>query len=216
MSDTIIYAQGRQEIAVPSAEKIAVFTQGSALVYQEVGYPNFPSKLDFLGTVENEQTVFGAYASGATIIVENQGAAPVFCNVGTAPVTVEYARGPFQGAPTAMTTTANITAGGILSKIITGAHTAGATQTYTLPTGTLLDAALELDIGEYVDWTLINLSAAAADTITLAAAAGGHTLVGVVLVPSSHISTGGLTGQNTARMRTRKTAANTFVSYRLG
>ena len=79
---------------------------------------------------------------------------------------------------TAMTTTANITAAGILSKIIAGTHAAGANQTYTLPTGALMDAALEMDIGEYVDWTLINLSAAAADTITLAAAASGHTLVG--------------------------------------
>lgn len=216
MTDTIIWNQGRKKITVPAAEKIAVYTAGEAQVYLEIGYPNYPSKLDLLGEVIAGQTVLGAYAAGATIHVENIGPAPVFCNVGTAPITMEYARGPFQGAPTAMTTTAAITNAGILSKIITGTHAAGSTQTYTLPTGALMDAALEIAIGEYVDWTLMNLSAAAADTITLAAAATGHTLDGVVLVPSSHISTGGLTGQNTARMRTRKTAAETFVSYRLG
>ena len=216
MSDTIIYAQGKKEFTVPAAEKIAVFTLGKAQVYQEVGYPNYPSKIDLLGTVENEQTVFGAYASGATIIVENEGPAEVYVNIGTAPVTIKYLSGPYQEAPTTMTTTAAITNAKILSKIIQGTHSAGATQTYTLPTGALMDAALEIAVGEYVDWTLQNLSAAAADTITLAAAATGHTLEGVVLVPSVHITTGGLTGQNTARMRTRKTAAETFISYRLG
>jgi hypothetical protein len=61
---------------------------------------------------------------------------------------------------------------------------------------------------------LINLSAAALDTITLTAAAG-HTIVGNAIVQSANAATGGVYG-NSAHWRTRKTAANTFITYRVG
>jgi hypothetical protein len=41
-----------------------------------------------------------------------------------------------------------------------------------------------------------------------------HTIVGNPIVQSAHSSTGGIYG-NSAQWRTRKTAANTFVSYRI-
>lgn len=118
-----------------------------------------------------------------------------------------------QGAPTAVTTSATLTAAGLLSGIITVTHTAGATQTYTLPTGTLLDAAVQMSAGESFDWVLINLSAAAADTATVAAGTD-HTIVGGAVVQSAHASTGALYGSS-AIFRSRKTAANTFVTYRI-
>jgi hypothetical protein len=68
-------------------------------------------------------------------------------------------------------------------------------------------------VDEFFDWTLINLSAAAADTITVTAGAD-HTVVGTMICQSAHSSTGLVHG-NALRLRTRKTAANTFVSYRL-
>jgi len=124
-------------------------------------------------------------------------------------------------APTAKTTTATLTAAELLAKYLTGTHTAGATQTYTLPTGTLLQAAInalpelakvfETDVG--FRWELVNLSAAALDTITMAAGTD-HTLVGAALIPSNHVTTGGLNGTSSSRWRTRRTASGVFVTYR--
>jgi hypothetical protein len=118
-----------------------------------------------------------------------------------------------QGNPTALTTSATVTIAQLLTGIITGEHTAGATQTYTLPTGTLCDAAGSFTTNEGFEWSLINISAAAVDTITVAAGAD-HTLVGNAIVQSAHASTGLLYGYS-AKFFTRKTAANTFVTYRV-
>jgi hypothetical protein len=119
-----------------------------------------------------------------------------------------------QGAPTAETTTATLTIAGLLTKIITGTHAAGATQAYTLPTGTLMSGGVATATGDSFDWTIINLSAAAADTITLTAGAT-HTIVGNPIVQSAHVSTGGITG-NSAVFRSRMTAATTWITYRIG
>lgn len=118
-----------------------------------------------------------------------------------------------QGAPTAKTTAATLTIAELLTGILTGTHSAGATQAYALPTGTLTDAGVQLDVDESFDWVLINLSAAALDTITVTAGTD-HTIVGNPIVQSAHASTGGIYG-NSAQFRTRKTAANTFVTYRI-
>jgi hypothetical protein len=109
-----------------------------------------------------------------------------------------------------MTVTATITPALMLTGLIVGTHAAGATQTYTLPAGATLDAALEMDIDESIDWALINASAAAADTITIAQAGADHTIVGAAVVVSANSAPA-----NTAMYRTRKTAADTFVTYRL-
>lgn len=118
-----------------------------------------------------------------------------------------------QGAPNAQTVAATLTIDNLKTGIITGTHAAGATQAYTLPTGTLTDAGLQFATGDSFDWHLINLSAAAADTITVTAGVD-HTLVGDGVVQSSHATTGLLYGAS-AHFRTRKTAANTYVTYRL-
>jgi hypothetical protein len=97
--------------------------------------------------------------------------------------------------------TGTLTAAMIASGIVTS--TTAAAVTATLDTGTICDAALQMEIGESFDWSVINTGGANAFT---AAAAAGHTLVGsgVVALTSSAI------------FRTRKTAANTFVTYRIG
>ena len=118
-----------------------------------------------------------------------------------------------QGAPTAETTTATLTIAGLLTRIITGTHSAGATQAYTVPTGTLMSGGVATATGDSFDWTIINLSSAAADTITLTAGAT-HTLVGNPIVQSAHASTGGIYG-NSAVFRSRMTAATTWITYRI-
>ena len=210
---TKIYSNGNSgDITIPAGESIAVYTRGVAKVYRKVGYPNHPYTTTLLGEVDNEQTVFGSYSAGATIIIEG-GAAETLYEVGSAPQVQDILNKQYQGAPTAMTVAATMTITGLLSGIVTGTHAAGATQAYVLPTGTLTDAGSEFAIGDSFDWSLINLSAAAADTITVTAGTD-HTIVGNPIVQSAHSSTGGIYG-NSSRWRTRKTAANTFVSYRI-
>ena len=118
-----------------------------------------------------------------------------------------------QPTPTAKTTATTLTIAELLTRIITGTHTAGATQNYILPTGTLCDAGIEMANNDSFEWTLINLSAAAIDTVTIVAGAD-HTVIGNMIVQSAHATTGALYG-NSATFRTRKTATNTFVTYRI-
>lgn len=120
-----------------------------------------------------------------------------------------------QGTPTAETGAATITVADILTGLVTVSHAGGATAALTLDTGTLMDAGRpsHLKTDEAIEWALINTSAAAADTVTITAATG-HTIVGAPIIPSAHSTTGGLHG-NGAIFRSRRTAANTWVTYRL-
>jgi hypothetical protein len=205
---------GNVSVTLTATQKVAVYSQGLANVYRTSGYANYPSQTALLGTVINGQTVFGTYTGGAVITIEAAGGLPVFYEVGTDPIVKQgrIANG-VQVTPSAETVAVTLTAAELLTGLVTGTHAAGATQAYTLPTGTLLDAAGTFLVDEYFDWTLINLSAAAADTITITAGAD-HTVVGTMICQSAHSSTGLVHG-NALRLRTRKTAANTFVSYRL-
>ncbi len=121
-----------------------------------------------------------------------------------------------QGAPTTVTTVATLTVAQMLSGIITGSDSDGSTVNLTLPTGTAMDAALPSDFvaNDAFDIVIINLSAAAADTYTLVAntGSGDFTIVGPAIIESSHVDA----ETNAATFRCRKTAANTFVAYRVG
>lgn len=211
---SFITGGGNVSITLTGSQKVAVYTQGVAQVYRNSGFANYPSQNALVGTVINGQTVFGTYTGGATVVIEASGGLDVYYEVGTDPV-VKQGRLPngTQVTPTAKTVTVTLTAAELLTGLITGTHTAGATQTYTVPTGTLLDAASSFNVNEYFEWSLINLSAAAADTVTIGAGTD-HTLVGTMVVASAHATTGALYG-NAATFRTVKTAANTFVTYRI-
>ena len=66
MSYNIVFNQGTATVTVPAAESIAVQSYSATSVFNEVGFPNFPEVQDLLGVVENETTVFGPFAAGAT------------------------------------------------------------------------------------------------------------------------------------------------------
>ena len=119
----------------------------------------------------------------------------------------------YQAAPVAMTVAATITEAALRSGLITGTHDAGATQAYTLPTGAVLDAALSPDfvVNSSFEFTIINLSAALADTITLTAS-DGITIVGQATIDSAHADS---EFPSSGTFRVRKTAADTFVAYRI-
>lgn len=218
-----VFPNGTVDVSVPASKKIAVLTTGTASVYKKVNDPNMPGMWSLQGAVSAGQTVFGTFSSSvATTIRIEAGPAEVLYEIDTAPeVDVNvlgdlYVRGIAnynQPVPTAGTGSATLTIAQLLTFIITDTHATGATATYTLPTGTLTDAGVDMAVGDSFDWTLINLSAAAADTATVAAGVG-HTLVGLGIVPSAHASTGQLSS-NAGSFRTKKLAANSFETYRI-
>ena len=106
--------------------------------------------------------------------------------------------------PTALTATATLTIGQLLGNIITS--TSAVAVALTLPTGTLTDAGIlsgTLGTDGRFDWYVLNLGSAVGIVTMLAGT--GHTFVG--------LSTIQITSQ--AGFRTRKTATNTFVTYRI-
>lgn len=226
-------------IAVPAGQFINVFTWGSssARVFKLVGYPNIPSNLvlETNGVVSNQETSFGPYTN-ATIVRIEAGTDPVLYSVGAGaiPIPVQIpspALVPSSGSllriptrvayslptPIAKTTAITLLASELLTGMITGTHSAGATQAYTLPTGALLDAALPLmQINDAFEWNLICLSTAASDSITVTANTG-HTIVGSAIVISTHVTTGGsITSQgcNSSTWITQRTGVATYVTYR--
>lgn len=201
MSSNRIYKQGGLgvEIQVPATESIAIYTNGIAKVYRQLGYPNLPEKFSHIGTVTRGQSVFGPYSSGAVIMIDTDEAGALY-QVGTDPVVTEFKGFRLQGTPGILNATGTLTAAMILSGIVTS--TTAAAVAATLDTGTVLDAASEFAIGDSFDWAAI---ATGANTFTVTASSG-HTIVG----------SGAVTTGTSGLFRTRKTAANTFVTYRIG
>lgn len=115
-----------------------------------------------------------------------------------------YGVGMAQPAPTAKTADATLTIAELLTKIITA--TSASAVALTLPTGALTDAAFDdMPVDTAFDWSVINLGNTSG-AVTMTAAATGHTYVGSATVAIN----------TSALFRTRKTAADTFVTYRVG
>jgi hypothetical protein len=201
----IIAVNGNATVSVPANESIAVYTQGQAQVSRTQGYPNYPDVTTLLGTVTNGQTVFGPYSAGATIIVESVGSQPVLYEIGTDPQVQQWRLNQqVQGAPTNIADGGSMafTVASLLSGIVTATPTAG--RNIQLPTGAAMDLASEFAVNDSFDWSLITLAAFA---LTVTQGTSGHTIVGA---PATAATSG-----SAARFRTRKTAANTFVTYRI-
>jgi hypothetical protein len=194
------------DIVIPANESIAVACQGTAQVSRKLGFPNYPDQVTLIGTVINGQSVFGPYASGATIIVEAVGGVTAFYEVGTAPQ-VQQGRlvAGVQAAPVDIADGGSMayTPASILGGLVTATPTAG--RNIQLPTGAAMDLASNFAINDFFDWSVITLAAFA---LTTTAGASGHTLVGSGATAA--------TSGSAARFRTRKTAADTFVTYRIG
>ena len=109
-----------------------------------------------------------------------------------------------QPTPSAINASATLTIAQLLTGIIT---TNSATAVaFTLPTGTLTDAGIlngQLLVDQSFDWSIIN-SGSVVGVVTVSGGTG-NTLVG----------SGMLAITTSATFRTRKTAANTFVTYRI-
>lgn len=194
------------DIVIPANESIAVACQGTAQVSRKLGFPNYPDQVTLIGTVINGQSVFGPYASGATIIVEAVGGVTTFYEVGTAPQ-VQQGRlvAGVQAAPVDIADGGSMayTPAAILGGLVTATPSAG--RNIQLPTGAAMDLASTFAINDFFDWSVITLAAFA---LTTTAGTSGHTVVGSGATAA--------TSGSAARFRTRKTAADTFVTYRIG
>lgn len=212
---TLIYPQGTASVSVPASSKIAVVSDSPVQIFQEVGYPNFPTTLDLLyTTTAGERYVSSAFSAAATLSVQASAASAQY-EVGTN-VSFETAEAPLrfvvQGAPTTATDTATLTVTQMLSGILVATPTAAAA--YTTPTGAILDDAMPVGIGTGVafDLTIINIGGTG-DDITFTAGASGFSIVGDAVVRPSADSGTEQAGQGTFRIR--RTAADTFIAYRI-
>jgi len=116
-----------------------------------------------------------------------------------------------QPTPATVTAAATLTAAQLLTRIITGTQATGTTNAITLPTGTLMSAALVGDDDQSFEFTIINLSAALADTYTLTAGTD-FTIVGMAIIDSAHADS---EFPSSAIYRCQQSAANTWIAYRI-
>ncbi|MFM7468516.1 MAG: hypothetical protein ACKO37_03325 [Vampirovibrionales bacterium] len=194
---------GTARAVVPAGGSVAVYTQGRASVGRILTELASPlAELTPIGVVTNGQTVFGPFTNGTTIVIENKTLNPVYYEVGTAPV-VQQGRllTTVQVDPATLNATGTLTGQLCLTGLVTS--TTAAAVTGTLDTGAALDVKSTWGINDAFIFTVINTGAT--NAFTVAAAASGHTLVGSGTVAAS----------SSGRFMTRKTAANTFVTYRL-
>ena len=83
---TRVYTYGSQEVTIPAGESIAVYTtgDGKAKVFQKVGFTNQPEAFNLLGTVEDQETVFGPFANETDVRIDT-GVDEVLYEVGSSP-----------------------------------------------------------------------------------------------------------------------------------
>lgn len=182
------------DIVVPSGESILVFCQESAQVFQRVG-----ESRNLLDTVTSGQQTFGPFASGANIIIES-GEYMVMYSVGVSPVMRELIGYRIQRAPVAINASGNIPLSAIISGVI-NANAGLLGLTGTLPTGSTIDAASDFRVDDAWDWYVISTGLGSYNI----AASSGHTIVGNASIGSTQ----------SGKFRTRKSAANTFVTMRI-
>jgi len=197
---TRLPANGLVEFNVPASDVLTVFSKSPCQVFIRAGYPNFPESWSLLQAVAADAEYTSAAFTAATDVRIVAGPADVLYANGTAAVITERRALRGQAAPGVLNATGTLTAAMIASGIVTSTTAAGVTA--TLDTGAVMDAALQMEIGESFDWSAI---ATGANAFTVTAAASGHTVVGA----------GAVATVTSGAFRTRKTAADTFVTYRI-
>lgn len=178
-------------------QSVAAFKTGLSLVKADVG----------LGSVDNTADTAKPVSTAQQTALDLKAnlAGPTFTGTtGLANSTQSGVAYIAQAAPTAKNSTSTITIAELLTLILTA--TSATAVSLTLPTGTLTDAGIlsgALANDRAFDWSLVNLGSSSGAVTLLAGTA--HTIVGAALVAIG----------TSAGFRTRKTATNTFVTYRI-
>lgn len=195
----LIYNQGTAVVTVPAGGSLTVVTRDTATIRQLVVTPNQPPSYGTIGTALNNVPLTLGPFTVATQVEISGSAGDTFFSYGVSPAIGEILASQFQADPVAVNVTGPVSAAAIFGGIVTSTTAAGVTG--TVPTGAVMDAASNLAVGDSFDWSVISTGA---NTFTVTPAAN-HTLVGSGAVATT---TSGL-------FRTRKTAAGTFITYRL-
>lgn len=114
---------------------------------------------------------------------------------------------------TAMTTSATITVAALRGGLITANQGGAGAATYTMPIGSVFDAAMPTDFvaGDSIDFSVCNISTVGAEDVTMAGASG-MVAKGNLFVPSNAATS----DNSSATFRIVKESANTFSFYRIG
>jgi uncharacterized protein YaiE (UPF0345 family) len=196
MGSKYIAPFGELTVDVPASGKVAAYSLGEYEVLQIVGYPNQPPQQQVLFSNKGAYTSAAFTLAGQAVI--NAGPYPVLVNVGTSASV--YERSNYQPTPGALNSTGALTADLMLGRIVTS--TTASAVTATIPTGAVMETALDMDVGDSFDWSAVN-TGSNAFTVT---GASGHTVEGA----------GAVAAGSSGLFRTRKTAASTFVTSRIG
>jgi hypothetical protein len=192
-------SNGSLRLVVPAADRVAVYSRAPVKVYQLLGFPNFPERWNLLQAVAADTEYrSAAFATGAVLRIDADAADVLYASGVTAVITENLGRRA-QPAPGVLDVTGPLTTALITTGIVTSA---AAAVTATLDTGAVMDAALDMVVDESFEWAAIKVGA---NSFTVTAAAT-HTLEGSGVVATA----------TSALFRTRKTAANTFVTSRIG
>jgi hypothetical protein len=191
---------GAPIVTIPAAARIACYSEGNYSVVRLREYAN---------GVPSEEVLFNAkgaftsavFATGATIVLRGGDTSPLYYSVGTDAAITERNL-VAQGDPGTLNATGTLTDALITGGLVTST-TASAAVVATLDTGAVMDAAGTFAVNDAFFWSVINTGSTNAFTVT--AAASGHTVVGA----------GAVAAGTSGRFMTRKTAANTFVTYRI-
>jgi len=195
----IVYPNGEKIFTIAALDRLAAFSEDDFEIYSKTEFSQYPDQWVLVSAVKAGIEYITAAYSAATQIKITPGASKVFYQEGVSATVLERRGQRGQPAPGVLDATGALTATLMAAGIVTSA---AATVAGTVPTGTVLDAALEMEIGESFDWSVIKVGANGF-TVT---AATGHTLVGDAVVATA----------TTGMFRTRKTAAVTYVTYRIG
>lgn len=194
-----VYTHGEKIFTIAALDRLAVYSEDDFKVYSKTEFSQYPDQWVLVQDVDAGVEYITSAYSAATQIKIIPGASAVYYQEGVAGTVLERRGMRGQPAPGVLDATGALTAAMMSAGIVTSA---AATVAGTVPTGTVMDASFEMEIGESFDWSVIKLGANAF-TVTAATA---HTIVGVAVVATA----------TSALFRTRKTAAATYVTYRIG
>jgi hypothetical protein len=194
-----VYPFGKVEVLVAALAKIAAWSKAPYTIKYKAGFPNLPDAWVLLKSGAADEEYSSAAFAAATLVRIEANASEVIYGQGVDEVVLEKRQFQNQPAPIALDATGVLTSAMIASGIITSA---AAAVTATTETGAQIDAALQMQIGESVDFSIIKVGA---NSLTVAAGATGVTTIGSLVVATA----------TSAIFRLRKTAAQTFILYRI-
>ena len=196
---------GSVDVIVPASGIVTAFSQGAFQINQQLTNTNVPgvfSNLTSQPAGAAAPFTSSAFANGAVVRIEASGGREVSYDVGLAPAAKLNRLPTVQGAVvTAVNVSATLTVPQMAGGLITS--TTAAAVALTLPIGSVMDSSGSWNIGEAILWSVI---ATGANAATVTAGASGHTVVGAGAVATA----------TSGNFMTLKTAAATYITYRVG